>query len=327
VLRDDTIESIAEKVGLDPRQTLKQIEQNRVQKLRAGQVLEFEQPSDFFRGVAQEGLGSSLLTLGNQIYGQTGNVVEDFQQFVQDSMRGVANAGDTQFGEEFRQFMQGAYTEGLGPAFLQGAAQTFGGGADGGLATGPDGQPVPGQVGGTLTPADEASRVGDIALDPRDPNYPAELAAIGASSEKWNTPSDDLHGMTPRGYTALAARWTGQAVHHWALTGDEAARPTIITGAVFDQFPDTYQEIVRDYMGYRQDAEGDWRRIDFNEADYGMGGYDYGGGYNLGGFGGGGDYEYLSRGGKRRPRHGGGKSRAQVRQMSVGGMAPAHWRI
>jgi hypothetical protein len=277
----DTVEGIAGEYGITPQDALKQIRDQGAERLRPGQILDFERPAT---GAGLIGLGPQLVARG--LEGGPGERIANFVKTILQKREDPTPLAPRPFvTEETRQ-----------PLFPDTTAfeDLFEGGPEG-------------------------------PVDTRDPEYVAKLAEIGAASDVWNMPSEELYGLSPRQSTALATKWTGEAVHYWAQTGDENARPTIITQDIFDQFPETYQMIVRDYMGYRQDAEGDWRRIDFPEESYGMGGYGYGD-YAFPAFGGG-DYEYLSRGGQRFRRHGGGKSRGQVRQIYAGGIAPAHWRI
>ena len=100
------------------------------------------------------------------------------------------------------------------------------------------------------------------------------------------------------------------------------------TGPMWEQFSPEMRENILE-LGFVEVEPGLWMMPTLEEADYGMGGFEfpgYGGGF--GGFGGGGgDYEYLSRGGVQRRRAGGGVSAGERYRIFPEGVSPAHWRI
>jgi hypothetical protein len=293
------VESIAENVGLDPQETLKQIRSNRVQRLRAGQVLDIDVRRAESYGVPRADLSevragpqtdraSAIAEFGEQIYRGT-------------TFADVWARPD--------QFLDRGLVEQV--PFLGSPIPEEG---------------VPAQPG---TPFEQPFQEPGI-YGPQTPEwYTPEYAETIKANADFNNRT--VSRLSHRESVALAARWTGLAVDYYMKTGDDKARPNTIPPEIFEQFPLSYQQFIRDYMGYIQDADGTWRRLDLPEEGYGMGGYEYpgydygGGGY--GGYGGGGDYEYKPRGGTHAIRRGGGKTSPEVRQLYAGGISPAHWRI
>ena len=131
---------------------------------------------------------------------------------------------------------------------------------------------------------------------------------------------------TERGNFGVAMRYTYSALQEVWNTGDRNSLPSFLTDFMLSQFTQDQQEKIIG-MGYFQVEPGVWVPQDVEEADYGMGGWEYPG-YG-GGFGGGGyEEKYFTKGGSSyRGGATGGRTRVVAGRLFAGNVDRASWRI
>jgi len=287
------------------------LQQAKVERLRAGQVLTLDAPVTKLTGggvkkdpIRQEKEYSSSEYGKRPIVSLTGARPETRAQRLADQRR---QQQTELFGNQF----------GLGAGL-------------GGLA--------PQEAPPELPPVD--ARIGELGVESAlasgggfvDTQRDLDKMNLGRIQQKWQAiKKDEDFAAGQANLSRLIYGRLGEALNE----GDLSKRVDYITAYVWSLFPVELQKIYREQLGYYQRPDGVWVPADFPEEELGVSEGDWGEGTGeglgaLGALGPLGAYEEKTRtkgGSSYRGGARGIRTQMDRRQLTVGGISPASWRI